>query len=99
MLPPSKELQDHGVVDKVIVGEAHRVFLPNLGARRAGAARFRGIRLVLTSLRPDGNDFVLNGGKIFTTFGDRADYLLVYARFCDSKGARGIGTARARRSR
>jgi len=33
-----------------------------------------------------------NGGKIFTTFGDRADYLLVYARFCDSKGARGIGT-------
>ena len=47
---------------------------------------------VTTSLRPDGNEFVLNGGKIFTTFGDRADYLLVYARFCDSKGARGIGT-------
>jgi alkylation response protein AidB-like acyl-CoA dehydrogenase len=32
---------------------------------------------VTTSLRPDGNGFVLNGGKIFTTFGDRADYLLV----------------------
>lgn len=47
---------------------------------------------VTTSLRPDDNEFVLNGGKIFTTFGDRADYLLVYARFCDSKGARGIGT-------
>ncbi|MGF6861254.1 alkylation response protein AidB-like acyl-CoA dehydrogenase [Rhodobacteraceae bacterium MBR-64] len=47
---------------------------------------------VTTSLRPDGNGFVLNGGKIFTTFGDRADYLLVYARFCDSKGARGVGT-------
>lgn len=47
---------------------------------------------VTTRLRPEGNGYVLNGGKIFTTFGDRAQYLLVYARFCDSKGARGIGT-------
>ncbi|MCA9570714.1 MAG: GTPase HflX [Myxococcales bacterium] len=40
-----------GKVDKVVVGDAHRVFLPDLGPRRAGAARFRGVRLVLTSLR------------------------------------------------
>jgi GTP-binding protein HflX len=43
-----------GGVDKVVVGDAHRVFLPDLGARRAGAARFRGLRLIHTSLRPDG---------------------------------------------
>jgi len=43
-----------GEIDKVIVGDAHRVFLPDLGARRAGAARFRGLRLVLSSLGPEG---------------------------------------------
>ncbi len=43
-----------GQIDRVVVGDAHRVFLPDLGARRAGAARFRGVRLVLTSLRPEG---------------------------------------------
>jgi GTPase len=41
-------------VDAVIVGDAHRVFLPDLGPRRAGANRFRGVRLVLTNLRPEG---------------------------------------------
>ena len=40
-----------GSIEKVIVGDAHRVFLPDLGPRRAGAARFRGVRLVLSSLR------------------------------------------------
>jgi GTP-binding protein HflX len=43
-----------GKIDKVIVGSAHRVDIPDLGPRRAGAARFRGVRLVHTSLRPDG---------------------------------------------
>jgi GTP-binding protein HflX len=43
-----------GKVDKVIVGDANRVFLPDLGARRAGVARFRGVRLVLCPLRPEG---------------------------------------------
>ena len=43
-----------GRVDKVIVGDANRIFLPELGARRAGAKRFRGVRLILGSLRPDG---------------------------------------------
>jgi GTPase len=41
-----------GQVDFVVVGDAHRVHLPDLGPKRAGAARFRGVRLVLTSLRP-----------------------------------------------
>lgn len=43
-----------GAVDKVVLGDAHRVYLPDLGPRRAGAGRFRGVRLVLSSLRPDG---------------------------------------------
>jgi GTPase len=47
-------LDRHGRVDKVIVGDANRIYLPELGARRAGAKRFRGVRLILGSLRPDG---------------------------------------------
>lgn len=43
-----------GQIDKVIVGDARRVFLPDLGARRAGAARFRGLRLILSNLGPEG---------------------------------------------
>ncbi len=43
-----------GHLEKVIVGDAHRVFLPDLGPKRAGADRFRGVRLVLSSIRPDG---------------------------------------------
>jgi GTP-binding protein HflX len=40
-----------GVVDKVIVGDAHQLFLPDLGRERAGGGRFRGLRLVHTHLR------------------------------------------------
>lgn len=47
-------LDRNGQVEYVVVGEAHRVFLPDLGPRRAGAARFRGVRLIHTSLRPEG---------------------------------------------
>ncbi len=43
-----------GWIDKVVLGDAHRIFLPDLGPRRAGAARFRGVRLIHTSLRPTG---------------------------------------------
>ena len=43
-----------GRIESVVVGDAHRVFLPDLGARRAGASRFRGVRLVLSALRGEG---------------------------------------------
>jgi GTP-binding protein HflX len=43
-----------GAVEYVVVGDAHRVHLPDLGPRRAGATRFRGLRLFLTQLRPEG---------------------------------------------
>ncbi|MBN1335178.1 MAG: GTPase HflX [Deltaproteobacteria bacterium] len=40
-----------GHVDKVILGDAHRLFLPDLGRTRAGGSRFRGLRLVHTHLK------------------------------------------------
>jgi GTP-binding protein HflX len=43
-----------GVVDKVIVGDAHQLFIPELGRERAGAGRFRGLRLLHTHLRGEG---------------------------------------------
>jgi GTP-binding protein HflX len=43
-----------GRVEYVVVGDSHRVELPDLGPRRAGASRVRGVRLVLTGLRPEG---------------------------------------------
>ncbi len=41
-----------GVVDKVVVGDAHQLFIPDLGRHRAG--RFRGLRLLHTHLRGEG---------------------------------------------
>ncbi len=43
-----------GVIDKVIVGDAHQLFIPDLGRVRAGASRFRGLRLLHTHLRGEG---------------------------------------------
>ena len=40
-----------GKVRHVIVGDAEQLFIPDLGRARAGAGRFRGIRLVHTHLR------------------------------------------------
>ncbi len=46
---------------------------------------------ITTSAVRDGDEYIINGRKIFTSYGDRADYHLLYARFGESKGARGIG--------
>ena len=43
-----------GVIDKVIIGDAHQLFIPELGRERAGAGRFRGLRLIHTHLRGEG---------------------------------------------
>ncbi|MCB9759578.1 MAG: GTPase HflX [Alphaproteobacteria bacterium] len=43
-----------GFVDKVVVGDAHRVFIPELGRARAGSGRFRGLRLIVSHLRGEG---------------------------------------------
>ncbi len=41
----------NGTVAKVILGDAHQLFIPELGRARAGSSRFRGLRLVHTHLR------------------------------------------------
>jgi GTP-binding protein HflX len=38
----------------VIVGDAHQIFIPELGRTRGGKSRFRGLRLILTQLRGEG---------------------------------------------
>ena len=43
-----------GRIAHVVIGDPNRVFLPELGFRRAGSGRFRGLRLILSSLRPEG---------------------------------------------
>lgn len=43
-----------GRITHVIVGDAHRLFLPDLGRSRAGDSRFRGLRLLHTHLRGEG---------------------------------------------
>ena len=40
-----------GNIEHVIVGDQHKLVLPDLGPRRAGVGRFRGVRLVHTHLR------------------------------------------------
>lgn len=42
-----------GRVRHVIVGDADKLFIPDLGRARAGAGRFRGVRLVHTHLRDE----------------------------------------------
>ncbi len=45
-----------GRVEQVIVGDAVRLYLPDIGRLRAAAGRLRGLRLVVTELeRPDGS--------------------------------------------
>lgn len=43
-----------GYVKFVLVGDAHSIFIPDLGRSRAGSGRFRGLRLVVTHLRGEG---------------------------------------------
>ncbi len=47
---------------------------------------------ITTSATRSGDGYLVNGQKVFTTYGDRAHWHLVYARFEPSKGAKGVGT-------
>jgi GTP-binding protein HflX len=46
-------LDRKGTVEHVIIGDQHKLYLPDLGPRRAGIARLRGVRLVHTHLRAE----------------------------------------------
>src|SRR4029077_14400326 len=46
-------LDRKGDVDSVIVGNAHKLELPDIGRARAGQVRLRGLRLVHTHLRSE----------------------------------------------
>jgi GTP-binding protein HflX len=46
-------LDRKGIVEHVIVGDQHKLDLPDLGPRRAGIGRLRGVRLVHTHLRAE----------------------------------------------
>jgi acyl-CoA dehydrogenase len=39
---------------------------------------------------PDGDDFILNGAKVFPTFADTADFSLVFARLPGTRGHEGV---------
>ena len=43
-----------GRITHIIVGDAHRLFIPDLRRHRAGSGRFRGLRLLHTHLRGEG---------------------------------------------
>ena len=47
-------------------------------------------RAIQTSARRDGNDWVLNGEKVFVTGGLQADYGLVFARTDPARGRQGL---------
>jgi GTP-binding protein HflX len=46
-------LDRRGHVAFVVVGDAHKIFLPDVGRQRAGQSRLRGLRLVHTHLRAE----------------------------------------------
>jgi len=79
-------------------GAQRRKYLPDMCAgRKIGAlgltepgAGSDALGSMRTTARREGDDYVLNGAKIFITNGPVADYLLVYARTDPARGAHGI---------
>ncbi len=46
--------------------------------------------MLLTTATPDGEDFVINGTKMFPTFADVADFVQLFARLPGTKGREGV---------
>jgi isovaleryl-CoA dehydrogenase len=70
-----------GLCDGTLIG-ALGLTEPGAGSDALGSMR--------TTARRDGNEYVLNGGKMFITNGPVADVLLIYAKTSPEKGAKGI---------
>lgn len=70
-----------GLCDGTLIG-ALGLTEPGAGSDALGAMK--------TTARKDGDDYILNGTKIFITNGPIADIVLVYAKTSPEKGAHGI---------
>ncbi len=53
-----------GRVREVMVGDAERVYLPDIGRQRAGSSRFRGIRLLRTNLHDEARAIALTSDDV-----------------------------------
>ena len=70
-----------GLCDGTLVG-ALGLTEPGAGSDALGSMR--------TTAKKDGDDYILNGAKIYITNGPIADLVLVYAKTSPEKGAKGI---------
>lgn len=64
-----------------------RIFAEALSEPDAGSA----LTDMKTMVTPSGDGYVLNGKKCWVSYGNIADFLIVFARFGESVGANGIG--------
>jgi alkylation response protein AidB-like acyl-CoA dehydrogenase len=77
------EEQKRRFLPPVVSGE----YLFSISEPGAGSA----VTDLRTTAVDDGENFVLNGSKCFTTLGNYCTHFLVFCRFGEGKGARGIG--------
>ena len=79
------EEQKQRVLPGVVKGE-HLIAI-SISEPGAGSA----VTDLSTHIRKDGDDYILNGTKCFTTAGIEATHSMVFARFGNNTGAKGIG--------
>lgn len=79
------EEQKQRILPGVVKGE-HLIAI-SISEPGAGSA----VTDLVTHIKKDGDDYILNGTKCFTTAGTEATHSMVFARFGDSKGPKGIG--------
>ncbi|MEL6877643.1 MAG: acyl-CoA dehydrogenase family protein, partial [Pseudomonadota bacterium] len=73
------------ILPEVIKGE--KVVAVSMSEPDAGTA----LTDLATKATPDGNGYVVNGYKRWTSGGGHSDYYVTYCRFTDDPGAKGIG--------
>ena len=78
-----------GQIEQYVPGLCNGTLVGALGLTEPGAGSDALGSMATTAVR-DGDDYVLNGTKIYITNGPIADIVLVYAKTDKSKGAKGI---------
>jgi butyryl-CoA dehydrogenase len=73
------------ILPEVIRGE--KIVAVSMSEPDAGTA----LTDLKTAARPDGNGFIVNGYKRWTSGGGHSDYYVTYCRFSEDPGAKGIG--------